>query len=113
MSIEAAMSQYAIGEDLDGPQNLTLYPPGEWHFIMTIPADTEDGYAAVVPTLADSTIAGGMYYTTFFVRARTAPPGVYFDSYPDSGYSMDNLAPSPPPNLSMTSATEVAWDEVA
>jgi hypothetical protein len=78
---------------------------------MTVPACTEDEYAVVVPTLADSTMSGGMYYTTFFVRALTDTPGIHFDSYPDSGYSVDNLAPAPPPNLRMTSATEVAWDE--
>jgi hypothetical protein len=88
-----------------------LYPPGDWHFITTAPARAEDEYAVVVPTLADSTIADGMYYTTFFVSALTATPGVYFDSDPDSGYSLDNLAPSPPPNLRMESATDVAWDE--
>ena len=87
------------------------YPPGDWHFIMTVPADAEDEYAVVVPTLADSTVEGGIYYSTFFVRARTGTPGVYFDSYPDSGYSLDNLAPAPPPNLRMPSQTEVAWNE--
>jgi hypothetical protein len=88
-----------------------LYPPGDWYFITAVPADIEEEYAVVVPTLADSTIAEGMYYTSFFVRARTATPGFYFDSDPDSGYSLDNLAPAPPPNLRMESATEVAWDE--
>jgi hypothetical protein len=47
----------------------------------------------------------------FLVRAMTPVPGVHFDSDPDSGYSVDNLAPAPPGNLHMTSATEVAWDE--
>ncbi len=79
------------------PDDPTLvYPPGNWDFIMTVPADAEEEYSAVVPTLADSTIAHGMYHTTFFVRARTVTPGVYFDSYPDSGYSVDNLSPSVP-----------------
>jgi hypothetical protein len=78
---------------------------------MTVPACAEDQYAVVVPTLADSTITGGVYYTTFFVRALTVTPGIYLDSYPDSGYSVDNLAPAPPPGLMMTSATELVWDD--
>jgi hypothetical protein len=53
-----------------------------------------------------------MQYSIFFIRAGTANPGVYFDAYPDSGYSVDNLAPSPPPSLRMQSATDLAWDEV-
>jgi hypothetical protein len=32
----------------------------------------------------------------FFVTALTADPYVYYDSTPDSGYSVDNLAPDPP-----------------
>jgi hypothetical protein len=91
------------------------YPPGDWHFIMTVPARCEDTYAAVVPTLADSTISEGMYYTTFFVRARTETPGVYFDSEPDSGYSADNLAPGMPMGFAVAyntgSGTELAWEE--
>jgi hypothetical protein len=96
---------------LEGPKSTCFYPPGEWHFLMTVPADTEDDYAIVAPTLEDSTIADGMVYTVFFVRARTSTPGVYFDSYPDSGYSVDNLAPAPPRNLRMVSSVELAWDE--
>jgi hypothetical protein len=88
-----------------------LYPPGDWHFILTVPARAEDEYAVVVPTLADSTVSAGQYYTTFFVSALTSTPGIYFDSPVDSGYSLDNMAPSPPSGLMMASATDLAWDE--
>jgi hypothetical protein len=94
-----------------GPGLLPLYPPGDWDFVASVPAATEDNYAIVVPTLADSSISGGMCYTTFFVRAFTETLGIHFDSYPDSGYSVDNLAPAPPPNFRMTSPTALAWDE--
>lgn len=73
-----------------------LYPPGDWDFIMTVPARAEDEYYAVVPTLVDSTKLWGMHYTVLFVSALTATPGIYFDSPPDSGYSVDNLPPSAP-----------------
>jgi hypothetical protein len=102
----AAGRRAGDGEDREG-----FYPPGQWHFIVTVPASAEDEYAVVVPTLADSTISEGMYYTTFFVRALTGTPGVHFDAYPDSGYSIDNLAPVAPLNLTMPSATDLAWDE--
>jgi len=46
------------------------------------------------------------------ISAETADPGTYFDSHPDSGYSIDNLAPAPPPGLIMSSPVELAWDEV-
>jgi hypothetical protein len=79
---------------------------------MTVPACAEDQYATVIPTLADSTVSEGIHYSTFFVRALTDTPGIYFDSYPDSGYSVDNLAPAPPPNLRMATPTGLAWDEI-
>ena len=58
-----------------------------------MPATTEDVYETVVPTLADSN-ATGIHRSTFFVRAATATPGVFYDSAPDSGYSVDNLPPA-------------------
>jgi hypothetical protein len=99
----------------DGPIPPLAYPPGDWHFLMTVPAYCEDAYAAVVPTLADSTVAEGMYYTTFFVSALTASPGVYFDSPPDSGYSLDNLDPVVPSSFVVAHnagvGNELSWDE--
>jgi hypothetical protein len=95
----------------DSPAPQPTHPPGDWHFIMTVPADADDDYTVVVPTLADSTISDGMVYTVFFVRARTGTPGVYFESHPDSGYSVDNLAPAAPMNLRMTSSTDLEWEE--
>ena len=47
-------------------------------------------------------IALGQRFTTFYIRARTDSVGLVFDSAPDSGYSVDNLAPSLPMGLSAT-----------
>ena len=66
---------------------------------MTIPAFGETLYSVVVPTLEDSTIAQGMYWSVFFIRAGINNPIVYFDLPFDSGYSLDNLYPSPPTGL--------------
>ena len=72
-----------------------VYPPGDWDFIKTVPARGESTYSTVCPTLGDSTQAEGMYWSVFFVSAMTADPLVYFDSDPDSGYSLDNIPPLP------------------
>ncbi|MHB8080062.1 MAG: LVIVD repeat-containing protein [Candidatus Krumholzibacteriia bacterium] len=74
------------------------WPPGEWDYLVTVPADGEDSYSVVVPTLSDST-TGDANRATFFVRARTWEPGVLFDAPPDSGCSVDNLAPPVPRSL--------------
>jgi hypothetical protein len=105
-----AMRNIALGE---GPGDVMfLYPPGEWDYVTSVPACCEKTYATLVPTLADSTISNGMYYSAFFVRALTATPGVYFDSPVDSGYSVDNLAPAPPEGLhgaQIANGLELTW----
>ncbi len=77
----------------------TRYPPGDWEFLHSVPADREAAYAIIAPTLADSTLADGDHDTVFFVRARTATAGVYRDSTPTAGSSVDNLAPNVPTGL--------------
>jgi hypothetical protein len=66
-----------------------------WDFVLTIPANAETSYETVVATLADSNAAGTNDFT-FFVRATTATPGIFYDSAPASGHSVDNLPPAPP-----------------
>jgi hypothetical protein len=83
-----------------------------WDYIGTAPAHGESLYQYRCPTLCDSTAQDSICWSVYFVRAVTPDPFTYYDSYPDSGYSVDNLAPSPPPGLNMTSATELAWEEV-
>jgi hypothetical protein len=36
---------------------------------------------------------------------------VFYDSAPDSGYSLDNLAPAPPASLTIQSPATLVWDE--
>lgn len=83
-----------------------------WVFVASVPANGESIYNMVAPTLADSSAEGGIYWSVFFVRALTAEPTTYFDSAPDSGYSVDNLAPGVPLNLAYTSPGILTWDDV-
>jgi hypothetical protein len=88
-------SKEILVSDLEMFDGGRVYPPGEWDFIKTVPARGEEEYNTVCPTLGDSTQAGGMYWSVFFVSAMTSDPSVYFDSDPDSGYSLDNIPPLP------------------
>jgi hypothetical protein len=85
-------------------------PQGDWDYVYSVPARCDSIYNCVVPTLCDST-AAGICWSVFFVSAMSEAPAVYYDSRPDSGYSVDNLAPGPPEGLHMASATEIAWEE--
>jgi hypothetical protein len=89
------------------------YPPGNWNMVATYPAYGETLYSAVIPTLKDSSVTDGMYWSVFFIRAGTADPTLYFDSPVDSGYSLDNLSPSPPAGLLAShepAVTKLSWN---
>lgn len=97
-------------EEMPTPDGLRI---SGWDCVGTVSAYCDDIYNAVVPTLADSN-AAGMYWTTFFVRAATATPSVFYDTAPDSGYSVDNLSPAPPAPFVLTRAGDtnhLAWNE--
>jgi hypothetical protein len=70
-----------------------------WIQVGSVDAFVDDSYEIVVPTIGDSTIANGQYWSAFMIRAATGLPSVYYSSPPDSGYSLDNLAPGAPTNL--------------
>jgi hypothetical protein len=89
------------------------YPPGRWDIVKTVPAWGEANYNTICPTLCDSTVAEGMCMSHFFVRANTEAPPICFDSKPDSGYSVDNLAPEAPRNLRWDYPSALLWDEAA
>lgn len=83
-----------------------------WDYVASVPAHGDAIYSVVVPTLVDSSVAYGMRRTTFMVRATTLAPTTYFDSSPDSGYSVDNLPPVPPAALAASyggGATHLTW----
>jgi hypothetical protein len=66
-----------------------------WESVAELPAAFLNGYAYAASTLRDSTDLGNPY-TAFFVQALTSDPYVFYNSSPDSGYSVDNLAPPAP-----------------
>ena len=85
-----------------------------WDYIATVPAHGDSFYQYVAPTLCDSTITDGMCWSAFFLRATTPDQYLYFDSAPDSGYSVDNLAPMTPRSLHVNFTADqntLTWEE--
>jgi sugar lactone lactonase YvrE len=83
-----------------------------WDFVGSMPASGQVEYNLVVPTVVDSTGAG-IAWSAFFARAATGTPSTYFDSEPDSGYSVDDLVPPVPPAPLVTvnpGELAVVWD---
>ncbi|KPJ60873.1 MAG: hypothetical protein AMJ46_04005 [Latescibacteria bacterium DG_63] len=90
-----------IVEEFSGPAfRVTTYGTTDqyWEWVATIGAHYLSSYGHTASMLFDSTSASSGYHT-FFVSAHTADPFVFWDSDPDSGYSVDNLSPDPPEEL--------------
>jgi hypothetical protein len=96
-------NRLGVDQSLDHPNEDASAPDGVrlegWDYIATIPAFGEPYYQCVAPTLCDSSELGGICWSVFMVRAAGDDPLLSSDSPPDSGYSVDNLAPCPPSRL--------------
>jgi len=99
----------SVSEGASGMSARTLLATG-WTQVGVVAAHEEDSYGIDVSTIGDSTVTLGQYYSTFYIRGATAAPGTFYDSAPDSGYSLDNLAPGVPGGLLYTTGT-LSWDE--
>ena len=66
-----------------------------WEFVSESPAIYRDEYSMTVPTYGDST-ASGIPYCTVMVVAHTEDPWTFFESAPESVYSVDDLSPCAP-----------------
>ena len=66
-----------------------------WEYVGSVPARAREGYSFLAATTTDS-IQGSNPFTRFMVSAEASGTGYYWDSAPDSGYSVDDLAPPMP-----------------
>lgn len=66
-----------------------------WEPLADLPAAHLEGYSYMAATSQDS-IENSNPLTAFMVQAVTVGEGTFFFSAPDSGYSVDNLAPAAP-----------------
>ncbi len=69
-----------------------------WEYLATLPARGFPGYSYVAQTTSDQ-LPGSNPYTSFMVLAEKDGGYPYWSSAPDSGYSIDNLAPAAPAPL--------------
>ena len=69
-----------------------------WEQIGTMDAQGFENYGFSAPTISDSS-SSGIFWSKFLVVAHTPDDDVYFVSDPDSGYSVDNIAPTAPRHL--------------
>jgi hypothetical protein len=81
--------------------------------VVNVPAVQQDTYIARVPTVADSS-GSGTNQAVFIVTAHTTTPSVWYASPPDSGYSVDNVAPGVPGGFAVAyhapGGNQLSWD---
>lgn len=97
-------SSSALGAAGKNSQELGLPsadPSVFWESLAEVPAAFLAGYAYTAPTLTDSSEFDNPY-TAYFVQAITGNPFTFYNSSPDSGYSVDNLSPPAPSLLAVT-----------
>jgi len=91
------------------------FPPGSWESLGFHAATLAAEYIFTVPTRNDST-PGQSPYEVYVLTAHTTTPAQFFVSSPDSGFSVDNLAPDTPQGLAgdgnvNPSGLYLFWDE--
>jgi hypothetical protein len=92
---EAAALADKLGWSADWIQK---YAGAGWTFVVDVPALQESAYAATAFTFGDST-ENGIPLSVYRVVAHGREPHIFWESAPDSGYSVDNLAPGAPEDL--------------
>jgi hypothetical protein len=93
------------------PQLPSDMPPGTWEILDWLEAELSDSYEVAIPASGDSTASGGTVWSVIVTTAHTTDPEVWFVSPPDSGYSVDNIAPAAPTGLQIAGQSILIWDE--
>ncbi|MEO5619237.1 MAG: FlgD immunoglobulin-like domain containing protein [Candidatus Eisenbacteria bacterium] len=79
-----------------------------WELAGSQPANGFTNYSLVTNTESDS-VAGSNPLTVFMIEARQTSTGYHWDSPPDSGYSVDDLAPPVPAPFTGTYADGTSY----
>ena len=74
------------------------FPTGTWEAVGWVAARQSDSYTIRVTPTAIST-ATDTSWSVYLITTHTTTPSVWFTCHPDSGYSVDNLAPGTPQNI--------------
>jgi hypothetical protein len=80
-----------------GPATTSM-PPGSWELVASMPARQAADYLVRATTVVDSS-AAGTPWAVYVATTHSTTTSVWWTSAPDSGYSVDNLAPAPPVGL--------------
>ena len=83
-----------------------------WSYVGGVPASNLPQYSYVAPTLFDSTKTSGQRWTVFYIAGYSKDNAVVYATQPDSGYSVDNIAPIAPQYVTagfMSNTVTIRW----
>ncbi len=113
---EMTITNYSIWRvvDTSKAKALSNRADWDWQMLFTVDADYESDYTAIASTHYDST-SYSIEYCYFRIIAHTEDSTVFWTSAPDSGYSVDNLAPVSPINFTGSASYQpsgllMSWD---
>ncbi|MEZ4647663.1 MAG: FlgD immunoglobulin-like domain containing protein [Candidatus Eisenbacteria bacterium] len=104
-----------VGSVGDANRGAGELPPGDWEVVAWVAARQTDDYTVEAHTVADST-ADGVHWSVFLTTAHTTTPSIWFACEPDSGYSIDDIAPGVPEGfhaLPGMGGTALSWQSSA
>ena len=105
LGIDGRIFQVDMGKDLQAPMAL-------WEIVGVVFAEQQDQYVCLVSTLGDS--ASTILYSVYYISAHTTTPSLFYSSFPDSGYSVDNISPGVPEGFAVAYNTgggnQLEWD---
>ncbi len=114
---QTKITQYSIWRQIDSTLADKFNKPAVsvegWDYVSTIPALQSPVYSDVCPTLADSTVNKGIYYSVFKIVAQSDYDN--WESPQDRGYSVDNLSPEPITNFKIEYISEMnylSWEKI-
>ena len=96
---------------VESQKGVASFPPGTWSIIGSFYATQSEHYIYDSPTHGDSSDVA-IPYTVYAVSAHSRIPSVWFMSPPDSGYSIDNIAPGAPEGFAVAynaGSNHLAW----
>jgi hypothetical protein len=89
------------------------FPSGTWELVGSFAATQQHDYIYRASTVADSNYFG-TNCQVYVVTAHTTTPSEWYSSAPDSGWSVDNIAPGVPEGFGVAyntgSGNQLSWD---
>ncbi len=99
------VSSYTELMTVTGQGGKAIMAGSVWTYVGSVPATGLTQYSYIASTLFDSTKSVGQRWTVFYIAGYRNDGTIAYATQPDSGYSVNNIAPASPTNVTATFET--------